>query len=165
MRINSNLKWIVPYHQGISHLLLPSILYRGCSSIWGKRSLCSSSPTASRDITWTPDSCYYQALSYISECKWCDSWNIWGPIWHSFILGLLISFDRPYLGLLYVWNLWWRKFWAFLGPDWTFGLLIYLINNEGSRGPPTAWPNQATVAFDRPYPGVQYNQKLRWHKS
>ena len=35
-------------------------------------------------------------------------------------------------------------------------LLISLINDEGSTGPPTAWPNQAIVAFDRPYPGVQY---------
>ena len=40
-------------------------------------------------------------------------------------------------------------------------LLISLINDEGSAGPPTAWPNQAIVAFDRPYPGVQYIQKLR----
>ena len=32
-------------------------------------------------------------------------------------------------------------------------------------GPPTAWPNQTIVAFDSPYPGVQYNQKLRWRKS
>ena len=32
-------------------------------------------------------------------------------------------------------------------------LLISLINDEGSTGPPTAWPNQAIVAFDRPYPG------------
>ena len=38
-------------------------------------------------------------------------------------------------------------------------LLISLINDEGSRGSPTAWPNQAIVAFDRPYPGVQYIQK------
>ena len=37
-------------------------------------------------------------------------------------------------------------------------LLISLINDEGSTGPPTAWPNQAIVAFDRPYPGVQYIQ-------
>ena len=44
-------------------------------------------------------------------------------------------------------------------------LLISLINDEGSTGPPTAWPNQAIVAFDRPYPGVQYIQKLRWRKS
>ena len=35
-------------------------------------------------------------------------------------------------------------------------LLISFINDEGSTGPPTAWPNQAIVAFDRPYPGVQY---------
>ena len=27
-------------------------------------------------------------------------------------------------------------------------LLISLINDEGSTGPPTAWPNQAIVAFD-----------------
>ena len=40
-------------------------------------------------------------------------------------------------------------------------LLISLINVEGSTGPPTAWPKQAIVAFDRPYPGVQYIQKLR----
>ena len=40
-------------------------------------------------------------------------------------------------------------------------LLISLINDEGSTGPPTAWPNQAIVAFDRPYPGVQYIQNLR----
>ena len=38
-------------------------------------------------------------------------------------------------------------------------LLISIINDEGSTGPPTAWPNQAIVAFDRPYPGVQYIQK------
>ena len=44
-------------------------------------------------------------------------------------------------------------------------LLISHINDEGSTGPPTAWPNQALVAFDRPYPGVQYIQKLRWRKS
>ena len=44
-------------------------------------------------------------------------------------------------------------------------LLISLINDEGSTGPPTAWLNQAIVAFDRPYPGVQYIQKLRWRKS
>ena len=44
-------------------------------------------------------------------------------------------------------------------------LLIPLINDEGSTGPPTAGPNQAIVAFDRPYPGVQYIQKLRWRKS
>ena len=44
-------------------------------------------------------------------------------------------------------------------------LLIFFINDEGSTGPPTAWPNQAIVAFDRPYPGVQYIQKLRWRKS
>ena len=44
-------------------------------------------------------------------------------------------------------------------------LLISLINDEGSTGPPTAWPNQAIVAFDRPYQGVQYIQKLRWRKS
>ena len=44
-------------------------------------------------------------------------------------------------------------------------LLISFINDEGSTGPPTAWPNQAIVAFDRPYPGVQYIQKLRWRKS
>ena len=44
-------------------------------------------------------------------------------------------------------------------------LLISLINDEGSIGPPTAWPNQTIVAFDRPYPGVQYIQKLRWRKS
>ena len=35
-------------------------------------------------------------------------------------------------------------------------LLISYINEQGSTGPPTAWPNQAIVAFDRPYPGVQY---------
>ena len=35
-------------------------------------------------------------------------------------------------------------------------LLISIINDEGSN---TAWPNQAIVAFDRPYPGVQYIQK------
>ena len=40
-------------------------------------------------------------------------------------------------------------------------LLISHINDEGSTGPPTARPNQAIVAFDRPYPGVQYIQKLR----
>ena len=40
-------------------------------------------------------------------------------------------------------------------------LLISLINDEGSTRHPTAWPNQAIVAFDRPYPGVQYIQKLR----
>ena len=57
--------------------------------------------------------------------------------------------DLP--GEQYVRNLWWRKFWDLLGPDWTFGLLISRINNEGSRGPPMAWPNQAIVAFDRPY--------------
>ena len=44
-------------------------------------------------------------------------------------------------------------------------LLISLINDEGSTGPPTAWPNQTIVAYDRPYPGVQYIQKLRWRKS
>ena len=44
-------------------------------------------------------------------------------------------------------------------------LLISLVNDEGSTGPPTAWPHQAKVAFDRPYPGVQYIQKLRWRKS
>ena len=44
-------------------------------------------------------------------------------------------------------------------------LLISLINDEGSTGPPTAWPNSAIVAFGRPYPGVQYIQKLRWRKS
>ena len=44
-------------------------------------------------------------------------------------------------------------------------LLISLMKDEGSTGPPTAWPNQAIVAFDRPYPGVQYIQKLRWRKS
>ena len=44
-------------------------------------------------------------------------------------------------------------------------LLISFINVEGSTGPPTAWPNQARVAIDRPYPGVQYIQKLRWRKS
>ena len=38
-------------------------------------------------------------------------------------------------------------------------LLISIINDEGSTGPPTAWPKQAIVAFDRPYPGVQYIQK------
>ena len=38
-------------------------------------------------------------------------------------------------------------------------LLISIINDEGSTGPPTAWPNQAIVAFDRPYPGVQCIQK------
>ena len=38
-------------------------------------------------------------------------------------------------------------------------LLISLMKDEGSTGPPTAWPNQAIVAFDRPYPGVQYTQK------
>ena len=37
--------------------------------------------------------------------------------------------------------------------------MISIINDEGSTGPPTAWPNQAIVAFDRPYPGVQYIQK------
>ena len=37
-------------------------------------------------------------------------------------------------------------------------LLISCINDEGSTGPPTAWPKQAIVAFDRPYPGVQYIQ-------
>ena len=37
-------------------------------------------------------------------------------------------------------------------------LLIYPINDEGSTGPPTAWPKQAIVVFDRPYPGVQYIQ-------
>ena len=40
-------------------------------------------------------------------------------------------------------------------------LLIYLINVDYSTGPPTAWPNQAIVAFDKPYPGVQYIQKLQ----
>ena len=44
-------------------------------------------------------------------------------------------------------------------------LLISHMKDEGSTGPPTAWPNQAIVAFDRPYPGVQYIQKLRWRKS
>ena len=44
-------------------------------------------------------------------------------------------------------------------------LLISLIKDEGSTGPPTTWPNKAIVAFDRPYPGVQYIQKLRWRKS
>ena len=44
-------------------------------------------------------------------------------------------------------------------------LLISFINDEGSTGPPTAWPNQAIVAFDRPYPGEQYIQKLRWRQS
>ena len=38
-------------------------------------------------------------------------------------------------------------------------LLISIINDEGSTGPPTAWPNQAIVTFDGPYPGVQYIQK------
>ena len=58
--------------------------------------LCSSSPTTSRDVTWTPNCGNYQDLSCTSEFIWCDSWNIWGPIWHSFSFGLLISFDRPY---------------------------------------------------------------------
>ena len=44
-------------------------------------------------------------------------------------------------------------------------LLISVINVEGSTGSPTAWPNHAIVAFDRPYPGVQYIQNLRWRKS
>ena len=44
-------------------------------------------------------------------------------------------------------------------------LLNSLMKDEGSTGPPTAWSNQAIVAFDRPYPGVQYIQKLRWRKS
>ena len=44
-------------------------------------------------------------------------------------------------------------------------LLISLINDKGSTGSPTAWPNQAILAFDRPYPGVQYIQKLWWRKS
>ena len=44
-------------------------------------------------------------------------------------------------------------------------LMISVINDEGSTGPPTAWPNPAIVAFGRPYPGVQYIQKLRWRKS
>ena len=44
-------------------------------------------------------------------------------------------------------------------------LLISIMKDEGSTGPPTAWSNQAIVAFDRPYPGVQYIQKLRWRKS
>ena len=39
------------------------------------------------------------------------------------------------------------------------------MKDEGSTGPPTAWSNQAIVAFDRPYPGVQYIKKLRWRKS
>ena len=37
--------------------------------------------------------------------------------------------------------------------------MISLINVEGSTGPPTAWPNQAIVVFDRPYPGIQYIEK------
>ena len=121
--------------------------------------------TTSRDITWTPNCWNYQALSYISEFIWCDPGNIWGPIWHSFSFGMLISFVRPYPGVQYIRNLQWRKFWDSLSPDWTFGLLISLINDKGSTGPPTAWPNQAIVAFDRPYPGLQYIQKLRWRKS
>ena len=52
-----------------------------------------------------------------------------------------------------------------LRSNCTFACLISLINDEGSIGPPTAWPNQTIVAFDRPYPGVQYIQKLRWRKS
>ena len=40
-------------------------------------------------------------------------------------------------------------------------LLISLINDKGSTGLPTAWPNQAIVVFDRPYLGLQYIQKLR----
>ena len=36
--------------------------------------------------------------------------------------------------------------------------------NHGTVSP-TAWPNQAIVGFDRPHPGVQYIQKLRWRKS
>ena len=40
-------------------------------------------------------------------------------------------------------------------------LLISFIYDEGSTGPPTAWPKQAIVAFDRRYPWVQYIQKLR----
>ena len=58
--------------------------------------LCSSSPTTSRDVTWTPNCWNYQDLSYTSEFIWCESWNIWGPICHSFSFGLLIAFDRPY---------------------------------------------------------------------
>ena len=40
-------------------------------------------------------------------------------------------------------------------------LLISLLNDEGSTGLPTAWTNQAIVVFDKPYPGLQYIQKLR----
>ena len=127
--------------------------------------LCSSSATTTGDITWAPNCWNYQALSYISEFIWCDPWNIWGPIWHSFSVGLLISFGRPYLGVQYIRNLRWRKFWDFLSPALTFGLLISPMNDEGSTGTTTAWPDQAIVAFDRPYPGVQYIQKLRWRKS
>ena len=39
------------------------------------------------------------------------------------------------------------------------------MKDEGSTGTPTAWRNQAIVAFDRPYPGVQYIQNLRLRKS
>ena len=37
VRKNSNLKWIVPYHQGISHLLLQGILHKGCLSFWTEK--------------------------------------------------------------------------------------------------------------------------------
>ena len=127
--------------------------------------LCSSSPTTSRDKTWTPNCWNYQAFSYISELIWCDPWNIWGPIWHSFLFGLLISFDRPYPRVQYIRNERWRKFCDSLSPDWTFGVLIYFINDEGSTATTTAWPNQVIVAFDGSYPWVQYIQKLRWCKT
>ena len=68
----------------------------------------------------------------------------------------LLKYLRPDLtGVQYVRNLWWRKFWDFLGRNWTFGLLISLINKEGSTWPPMVWPNQATMDFDRAYPGVR----------
>ena len=67
----------------------------------------------------------------------------------------ILKYLRPNLtGVQYVRNLWWRKFWDFLGRNWTFGLWISLINKEGSAGPPMVLPNQATVDLDKPYPGA-----------
>ena len=50
-------------------------------------------------------------------------------------------------------------------PYLTFSLLISLINDEGSTGPPVACQIKVTMAYGRPCPGIEYIKNLRWRKS
>ena len=60
MRIKGDLIWTVPYDQGISHLLLPGILYRGCLSIWMEK--------IHNEIFWAANLFYAQNHDFEKDC-------------------------------------------------------------------------------------------------